>query len=442
MLFEYSDNNNLLESHRSRLNLENFLKEIWSKRYFAYAKELEDDLEPDGLDLRNQPFLCFDGSHYRTQNFVGFIQFEEQLIEIYPKVFKDASLSTEDILKHIFYWFSHCRKLHFPVLETSLDSLTFESLPELLIWNFADYCFKTLSTQPFSRYEVIEEALYIPRGKINFPAYIKNGLGTGNYHKIDCIHEPFLFDNTLNRGIKYVCRLLMNISTMKETRDRIEEILFILDEVEDISCSSTDFNKIILSPMFSDYEPIKEWCKRLLDQQLYSSSSYNSMQWSLLLPMEYVFEDFIFGFIKHHFSSYYKIESQKSNYYLADGNVFQLRHDIFLEHRITRDIIIVDTKYKLRQGSDITDKKRGVSQADMYQMLSYAYRRGCEKVIMLYPNSSDQLQEDAVFKIATDFENRSEIEIKICDVPFWSGTSIDELKLKLKNRLSIILGIN
>ena len=436
MLFEYCSS---IEPVGNRSSFESFLKQLWSKRYFAYAQEYVDDLDlgSDELKVQKQPFLRFDGNDFRTQNFVGFIQFNEQLIEIYPKVFHSTSISKEEILKHIFYWFGYCRKLYFPVIETSLDSLNVDSIPELLIWNFADYCLKTISTQPFNKYETVEESLYVPKGRIDFSAYIKNGLSTGNYHKIDCIHEPFLYDNKLNRGIKYVCRLLLNLSKMKETRSKLEEILFLLDEVEDTPCTSAELETVFLSPMFNEYAPIKEWCKRFLDQQLYSSSSYNSMQWSLLLPMEYVFEDFILGFMKEHFGSYFEIHGQKSDYYLTEENVFQLRHDILL--KAGKTCIILDTKYKVREGEIPTDLKKGVSQTDMYQMLSYAYRRGCNKIIMLYPSSAEYVQPDASFKIASDFENKPDIEIQICDIPFWSEHSISDLKGKLISRLQGIL---
>jgi len=35
----------------------------------------------------------------------------------------------------------------------------------------------------------------------------------------------------------------------------------------------------------------------------------------------------------------------------------------------------------------------------MYQMISYAYRRGTNKVLLIYPNTSDKLADDSVFLI-------------------------------------------
>jgi len=450
MLFEFVDNEEPLESLELRRKFENFLKEIWANRYFAYSQEIqEDDAAGNFLNYSKQPFLIFDGVNYRTQNYVGFIQYDKQLIEIYPKVFKQSGIHKDEVLRHIFYWFSYCKKLNFPVLENSLDNLNVNDIPELLIWNFADYCFNTISTQPFRQYETVEEPLNTPKGRINFPAYIKNGLSTGNYQNIDCIYEPFLYDNRLNRAIKYVCRLLLNMAKLAETRNKIEEIIFVLDEVEDEPCNVVELDKIVFNRMYEEYAPIKEWCKRVIEQQLYSSSNYNSFQWSLLLPMEYVFEDFIYGFIKRHFNNHFlEIKDQKSNYYLAKGNgedIFQLRHDILLRRKLENgsdETIIIDTKYKVRSIEDLKDKKRGIASSDMYQMVSYAYRRGCKKVILLYPSGVSSTNQGDEYEIKTDFPNMPEIKIYAYEIPFWDVDSYKNIESRLNKELSRILGID
>ena len=45
--------------------------------------------------------------------------------------------------------------------------------------------------------------------------------------------------------------------------------------------------------------------------------------------------------------------------------------------------MIIDTKYKFRH--DEKDGKGGVSQGDVYQVVSYCYRRDIQKGMLLYP---------------------------------------------------------
>jgi len=130
---------------------------------------------------------------------------------------------------------------------------------------------------------------------------------------------------------------------------------------------------------------------------------------------------------------------QKSDKYLTDENVFQMQHDIMLTNKKDPDKkIIIDTKYKLRDPAS-DDKKRGVAQSDLYQMTSYAFRRGCNSVLLLYPNCSDQLQKIDSFTISSPFANEAVVRVLAADVPFWSMNSFDDLETTLAARVSNLI---
>lgn len=192
--------------------------------------------------------------------------------------------------------------------------------------------------------------------------------------------------------------------------------------------------------IYSDYEEIIQICRMILENQVYSYQEYEMKNWSLLFRMEYIFEDFIAGYIQKHFSDKFKVEPQKSDLYLhTNPNTFNLQHDILLTNKNTEEKIIVDTKYKPRWDLEKSDSKKGIAQSDMYQMISYAYRRGTDKVLLIYPNTSDRPVEDNVFLINKGNTDET-IKIKAVDVPLWSldgHSSVEEkLKVKLKSILS------
>lgn len=214
--------------------------------------------------------------------------------------------------------------------------------------------------------------------------------------------------------------MLLSNSVLKQTKDKLEEVIFLLDEVTDEVCSSADLDKVILNSVYADYLPIKEWCRRFLEQQLYSTSSDTSMQWSLLLPMEYVFEDFVAGFLEKHFSREYDVEPQKGKLCLTDEGVFRMRHDVLLTHKLSGKQTIIDTKYKLRSRKAYTEKKRGIVQADLYQMLSYGYRRGCDNVLLIYPNVGASIREVVRFHISSGTNNSEKVKVYGAEIPFWS----------------------
>lgn len=172
--------------------LKPMLQDIWQQRLLVDA---ETELSEDEKDSRYQPFLKFDGNQIKANNYVGFIQNGEEVIEIYPKVFKevkDIEQNKELMLQHVFYWFNYCRKWKFPFNQASLDTIDINEFPELIINLIANQFFETVSKQPLTMYQQVEEALQTPRGSINFKRYINNSLSHGNFQNVECDYEPFL----------------------------------------------------------------------------------------------------------------------------------------------------------------------------------------------------------------------------------------------------------
>lgn len=416
------------------------LKTIWRQRNFA---DLTEELEENETDKNYQPFLRLSNNEIRANNYVGFIQTANDLVEIYPKVFRNSpEKDKNDMLRHIFFWFNYCRKWKFPFSQAQLDRLSIDEFPELIINLIANQFLDAVSNQPLTMYQPVEEALQTPRGSINFKRYIANSLVSGNFQNIECDYEPFLFDNKVNRVIKYCSRLLMNQTKFAENLQMLQEIVFILDEVEDIPCNSYDVENITLNTFFDEYNKVLDSCKLVLNQQLYSSNTYDLSQWCLLFPMEYIFEDFVAGFLEHKFSNDWRVEYQKSNKPLATNevgkDVFQMQHDIFLTSKSKGKKVIIDTKYKLRTQDFKNDAKKGIAQADLYQMTSYAFRRGCTDILLLYPNLTDKVNEPDIFEISSGFNAGDKIKITAMEIPFWTAEKLDttELENKLYNTLS------
>ena len=70
---------------------------------------------------------------------------------------------------------------------------------------------------------------------------------------------------------------------------------------------------------------------------------------------------------------------------LFDGKAgrFRTRPDLIVR-RGSRIVLIIDTKWK--RITRIDDPKRGVSQADVYQLMAYGRLYDCPHVVLLYPH--------------------------------------------------------
>lgn len=430
-LFEYGH----WEKVKNSKALKDLLISIWKMN----DNFLEDEAEENKTDKYYQPFLSFSNDEVRAKNYVGFIQTADDLVEIYPKVFRNCpEKNKKEMLRHLFFWLSYCRKWNFRFSQAQLSELEIDEFPELIIHLISTYFLETITNQPFAMYQSIEEEMQTPRGSINFKRYIENSLSKANYQNIECDYEPFLLDNKVNRMIKYCSRLLMSQTKLAENLQILQEIISILDEVEDISFSYFDAENLIINPFFEEYNRALDYCKLILNQQLYSSDAYDLSQWCLLLPMEYIFEDFVAGFLEDKFSNDWRAEYQKSNEYLSSNpKVFQMKHDIFLTSKRTGKTIIIDTKYKLRDKNFKKDNKKGIAQSDLYQMTSYAFRRGCTDVLLLYPNLENTKNSPDYFEICSGFNLEDKIKITAMEIPFWTE---DQLNVKdLEDNLFNIL---
>ncbi len=412
------------------------LQLAWEQRHSVYAPFSNSEKEPKSSEQR---FLKIsDSGNIKASNYVGFVQNgEAELIEIYPKIFERVygeqpnPAQKNSMLRHIFFWLDYCSRWRYPSLNAHLQSGDVERLPEWISLLIGRQFAKAIEEQPFSMYQSSEETTQQLRGRINFSRYVHRQLATGNFQRLECDTEPFVFDNLLNRAMKYCARLMLAQTQMYDNQRLWGEVIFMLDEVEDCPIRAQELEKIPINPFFETYTGVLDSCRLILQQQLYEAQSYALTNWCLLLPMERIFEDFVAGFLYKHFAKKYKIEAQKADLSLSSNpKAFQMKHDLLISSEDGKRRVIIDTKYKVREKNWRADKKKGISQADMYQMLSYAYRRSCDTAVLLYPNTEAECEpKQAVFNIIPEAERKG-ICIYALEIPFW-GADTQEIERRL-----------
>jgi len=429
-LFEWHSDS--FEGHKKLLpDFVNYLSGVWQSRnrYIELSDELTEE-EQQEQRIQKQRFFDFtvDGK-ISARNYVGVVQFEGVRIEVYPKIFADDD--SENVKKwqlNLLYWLTYCRKIRFPFSFADVSKLKFDDYLELLIYVFANYTEEVISQQPYQAYQKVEEETTFLKGRLSFENYTKHNLTTGKWQNFYCIHEPFVYDNLFNRIIKYVTRRLSAISENFLNKEKLNEILFVLNDVSDIRCTAQDCEKVKLNPLYEDHKHILELCKLYLSNQVIDMDSEDSRNFCFLVPMEYIFEDFLFGFISDKWPSL-NIKSQSTDYLARnrDSKVFQIRNDIYI-----KDQLIIDTKYKIRATND--GLKAGVSQNDLYQMVSYALRRNCTNVLLVYPNTQTGLNAPASFQVPSSMLTEEiNIDVRNLDITFDHINEADDLmKVRVK----------
>lgn len=420
-LFEYQ---NKVEFKSSMEDLEAFLDTIWKnrERQSFYFENSEDMIE-------SQRFLQFlhHTKEIKCNKYVGVIYSEDQKVNLLPKIFFDqerqySKNEISQIQNHILWWLSYCRKIKFPNYQTSLGTSKSDFF-EVLIYLFSKYTKELLSKSIYQQYEEVNHEIPFIKGRLNTTQYISENLSKGKWHKLSCTYDAFVMDNEFNRIIKFVTSLLFNVTQDLENKKNLREILFILDEVSDSRVTAEQCARITFNPMFGEFETVRDYCHLFLTNCISFEYKTNLKLFAFLLPMEYVFEDFIFGFIEKELDGVFA-KAQRSDTYLDESKIFTLKPDLWL--KTPAKSLIADTKYKIVY-SDEKDPKKGISQNDLYQMLAYAVRFEVNEIILFYPNHIKKDQDEKTeLKIKDALAKDQEILIKAFQLPILNKELLDQ----------------
>lgn len=411
-LFEYQNKVDIPESFEG---LEEFLDNLWNSR-----EKNSFYLENDKNKIESQRFLQFiyKSNELKSNKYVGVIHFNNKKLNLLPKIFfdpkRDYSVQEiNQIQNHILWWLSYCRKIKFPNYQSSLSTLQSDFF-EVLIYLFSKYTRELLNSSIYQQYEEVNQELSFIKGRLNTNQYINENLAKGKWHKLNCTFDSYVTDNEFNRIVKYVSNLLFQVSSNHDNKKNLREILFVLDEVSDVKASAEQCSKIVFNPMFGEFEIVRDYCQLFLSNSVSFDYKDDLKLFAFLLPMEYVFEDFIFGFIEKELSEV-SARSQRSDIYLDEGKIFNLKPDLWLK---TKDkSLIADTKYKIIYSND-EDPKKGISQNDLYQMLAYAIRFDADEILLFYPNTiTDYETGQSELIIKDTLAKGKEVSIKALQLP-------------------------
>jgi 5-methylcytosine-specific restriction enzyme subunit McrC len=389
-LFEYQ--NRVTYEKKYFIDLEVFLDDIWSKREKSGFWEVD---ENDKSEVQRFIQFLYKSTELKSNKYVGVINFQGTTINLLPKIFYDQgreyqSSDIKAINQHILWYLSYCRKLKFPNYQTSLGSENNDFF-EVLIYLFSKYTRNLLSNSIYQQYEETSKEVYNIKGRLEVQRYITENLSTGRWHKLNCTYDAFVMDNKFNRIIKYVTNLLFSVTSNPDNKKYLREILFILDEVSEERFTANDCASIIFNPMFEDFETVRDYCTMFLSNSISVNYKNELKLFAFLIPTEYLFEDFVFGFINKEIPEI-KATPQNTSEYLDIDNIFRIKPDLCITAQDKK--FIADTKYKIIY-SDNSDPKSGITQSDLYQMIAYAIRFNIQDVILLYPNTIQNYQKKA-----------------------------------------------
>jgi 5-methylcytosine-specific restriction enzyme subunit McrC len=407
-----------------------FLEDIWRCRPQWGARcEPEDDPNQDEEHTSRkvkQRYLTRDSDGYlKAGRFVGTVCFEDVTVNIWPQVFRkqfEDALSDRSRLcglmtRNVLRWASRAGylRLHPSRGDSSVppDVLNFA---EAYLWLFAGFARDLLVRQPYWQYQPEIEEGGVLRGRLVMNQYINDCLTRGRWHKLVYEHEPFVHDNLLNRIIKRTCKLARGISNLSQVHDKLDEILFELEEVEDVFCTARDCDRVHFNRLQAEYGVVLDACRMILSHCQADNSGREMKRFCFLLPMDRLFEEYLRVLAQETVQEnrgWKLVDKDGSGIFLAKGyqpptseqgyDCFTLRHDFLFKADSWNGngVIIADAKWKCREEKAKYGNNFGVSQGDMYQMVAYAHGRGSTEVRLLYPAMGEALTSNHIATLTT-----------------------------------------
>ena len=374
------------------------------------------------------------------QNFVGTIPLDDFQIEILPKIpLVENNIETEkirflEILQSIDYFKEK-------IFSNSKIGITDTSILEIFIYLFIEEVEKILKKGLIYRYIDKNQNLNVFKGKLDINNHIKYNFS--HKEKFFMKFGEFSVDSLENIIIKLTIQKLKKISVNSKNKENLNKIGHYFENVSILENSIENLKYITFDRMNDYYKNAIQWAKIFLSNKSSSIFLTNNKEIiSVLFPMETIFENYIanklLNIIQEKFYSELLIKIQDSSCSLfsnislnntkIDNNILRIRPDIVIKNKNTKEIFILDTKWKVLNK---LDDKFKISTEDIYQMLAYVKTYNdrnknnytCKKAYLIYP-ATNMRQNTFSVKDKLTFKT-DDFELNVCFVDLSSDENTE-----------------
>lgn len=316
----------------------------------------------------------------------GVISLGDLSIEILPKVYGTEAEDRGSSRNALIHMLSKARRLKLHEVSPAGISPQKHNLLDVFILYFCERLHMQLTRGMIRKYVRREKNLNVLRGKLRIGQQLRRNLV--HQEKLFCQYDELSTDNAYNQILKYVLEILFKAATGNRALQQVSELRARFESVSNATADILTLDSLNFDRLTERYEPIFNWCRYFL-QALYPdvvAGKKNCL--SLLFDMNRLFEAYVASKLRRdaQLQDFGVVEQGPHNYFarLEDSgeHVFSMKPDISFVDRNDQAVLIADAKWKIL---DEGEKNLGISQADMYQIGSYASRYGARSLVLLYP---------------------------------------------------------
>ena len=330
-----------------------------------------------------------------ARQMVGIVAAKGCSLEILPKVDPDSGVEeAADAVRHRLV-----RMLDVALgldLDTGRDAAIHRqkhTLLEILIRAFADKLLAEVRRGLPRLYRQCEDHLPALRGRLDVTRqFTRNAVRPD---RLACRFDQLDADTPLMRVMAAAVVTLGKHARSPETRRKLDELRHVLAEIPLVPVNRLPWKQVQIDRTNRRWESLFRLAQLLLrrDWQATHHAASAPEGLTLLFPMNDLFEKYVAAMMRKALvgtgvevvdqGGYRACLGAFTGEHLESGDEFRTRPDIILRRR-GEVLAIIDTKWK-KLARDPLDRKQGVSQADVYQLMAYARLYPTRELMLLYP---------------------------------------------------------
>jgi 5-methylcytosine-specific restriction enzyme subunit McrC len=320
----------------------------------------------------------------RAQQVVGLLATPKATLELLPKIDGLDDGATRQRLIHML-----ARVFDLHIASGAMADLSWQQndLLEILIRLFCDRLFEAVHGGLPRRYIGQEDDLVALRGRLDIQRQFT--VLAVSPQKLACRYDELSPDIALNQIMRAAVGRLRAIARASHNQRRLAELARAFADVATVPVASLPWDRVALDRTNAAWATLLRLARLLLGNRFQTTSSGDGQGFSLLFEMNTLFEEFIGRTLQRALSGSgldVRLQGPRDHVLEADdgSRCFATRPDIVIS-RAGKPVLVIDTKWKRLSGA-LDDPKRGVGQADVYQMMAYAQIYQCHQVMLLYPH--------------------------------------------------------
>jgi 5-methylcytosine-specific restriction enzyme subunit McrC len=322
-----------------------------------------------------------------------------------------------------------------------------ETLLDILIRAFADELANEVRRGLPWQYLRREEDLPTLRGRLDVTRQFTTLAVRPN--RLACQFDILSPDTALLQVMKACVIFLIRQARRAETARRLAELRVALADVTDVHPHYLAWDKIAIDRSNRRWRSLLTLAELFLRRDWQATHRANDPRdlagVAMLFPMDDLFEAYVSALLRKALAPHgYEVISQGGlryclNEIAPDGTLgrplFRTKPDCMVRRNGLTGLVI-DTKWKRLIGAG-SDPKRGVSQADVYQLMAYARLYDSARLMLLYPHHPDLERQGALARHRLNVAGADErLTIASIDVAADQLATIESLRALALNEVS------